>query len=131
MRLLDVGCGWGSLTLFAAREYGVDVTGVTLSAQQRDHVAARIDVDGLGDRARVRLDDYRDVTDGPYDAIATIEMGEHVGDAQYPAFAAGPTACSSHAAAYWYSRCPGADGARRRRVHRALHRPGHAHATGG
>jgi cyclopropane-fatty-acyl-phospholipid synthase len=89
MRLLDVGCGWGSLTVYAAREYGVHVTGVTLAAAQRDHVAARIAAADLGDRARVLLLDYRDIADGPYDAIATIEMGEHVGDARYPAFAAG------------------------------------------
>ena len=89
MRMLDVGCGWGSLTVFAAREYGVHVTGVTLAAAQRDYVAARIDAAGLNGRAEVKLLDYRDATDGPYDAISTIEMGEHVGDAQYPGFAAG------------------------------------------
>jgi cyclopropane-fatty-acyl-phospholipid synthase len=89
MRMLDVGCGWGSLTVFAAREYGVQVTGVTLAARQRDYVAKRIAAAGLSDRAQVKLLDYRDATDGPYDAIATIEMGEHVGDAQYPGFAAG------------------------------------------
>ncbi|GAA3292345.1 class I SAM-dependent methyltransferase [Dactylosporangium vinaceum] len=88
MRMLDVGCGWGSLSIHAARHYGADVTGVTLSARQRDFAAARVAELGLQDRARVRLQDYRDVTDGPYDAIATVEMGEHVGDAQYPAFAA-------------------------------------------
>ncbi|WP_433041177.1 class I SAM-dependent methyltransferase [Dactylosporangium sp. CS-033363] len=88
MRMLDVGCGWGSLTVHAARHYGVDVTGVTLSAQQRDYAAARIAALGLGAQARIRLQDYRDVADGPYDAVATVEMGEHVGDAQYPAFAA-------------------------------------------
>ncbi|HEY1486393.1 MAG TPA: cyclopropane-fatty-acyl-phospholipid synthase family protein [Micromonosporaceae bacterium] len=88
-RLLDVGCGWGSLTTFAAAEYGAHVTGVTLAARQRDYVAARIERAGLGSRAQVRLQDYRDVLDGPYDAIATVEMGEHVGDAQYPGFAAG------------------------------------------
>jgi cyclopropane-fatty-acyl-phospholipid synthase len=89
MRMLDVGCGWGSLTVFAAREYGVHVTGVTLAAEQRDYVADRIERAGLGDRAEVKLLDYRDATGGPYDAISTVEMGEHVGDAQYPAFAAG------------------------------------------
>jgi cyclopropane-fatty-acyl-phospholipid synthase len=88
MRLLDVGCGWGSLTTFAAQEYGVDVTAVTLAAAQRDFVADRIAREGLSDRARVLLLDYRDVSDGPYDAIGCVEMGEHVGSEQYPAFAA-------------------------------------------
>ncbi|WP_410809711.1 class I SAM-dependent methyltransferase [Micromonospora sp. 067-2] len=89
MRMLDVGCGWGSLTIHAARHHGVHVTGVTLSAQQRDFATARIAELGLADRAEIRLQDYRDVADGPYDAIATVEMGEHVGDGQYPVFAAG------------------------------------------
>ncbi|GAA2476146.1 SAM-dependent methyltransferase [Winogradskya humida] len=84
MRLLDIGCGWGALALHAARNYGVRVTGVTLSAQQREFVLERV-----GDLpVEIRLQDYRDVTDGPYDAISTIEMGEHVGEDQYPVFAA-------------------------------------------
>ncbi len=83
MRLLDIGCGWGALALHAAREYGVRVTGVTLSAQQREFVIERV-----GDRpVEIRLQDYRDVHDGPYDAISTIEMGEHVGEEQYLVFA--------------------------------------------
>jgi cyclopropane-fatty-acyl-phospholipid synthase len=89
MRMLDVGCGWGSLTVHAAKHFGVRVTGVTLSAQQRAYATARIAADGLADLAEVRLQDYRDVIDGPYDAIATVEMGEHVGADRYPAFAAG------------------------------------------
>ncbi|WP_412539515.1 cyclopropane-fatty-acyl-phospholipid synthase family protein [Longispora sp. K20-0274] len=88
MRLLDVGCGWGSLTVHAAHHYGVHVTGVTLSAEQRAHVQARVDALGLGGRVDVRLRDYRDVRDGPYDAVATVEMGEHVGARGYPAFTA-------------------------------------------
>lgn len=86
MRLLDVGCGWGSLLLYAAANHGVRATGVTLSRQQHDHVRARIAAAGLADRVTVELRDYRDVADGPYDAISTVEMGEHVGDDQYPAF---------------------------------------------
>jgi cyclopropane-fatty-acyl-phospholipid synthase len=85
VRLLDVGCGWGSLTAHAAEHYGAHVTGVTLARRQHDFTSARIE--GLPS-ARVELRDYRDVEDGPYDAIACVEMGEHVGDAQYPAFAA-------------------------------------------
>ncbi len=61
MRLLDVGCGWGSLILHAAEHYGVHATGVTLSAQQRDLIAKRIADRGLADRVEVRLQDYREL----------------------------------------------------------------------
>jgi cyclopropane fatty-acyl-phospholipid synthase-like methyltransferase/DUF1365 family protein len=89
MRLLDVGCGWGSLVLHAAEHYGVTATGVTLSAQQRDFVAKRIADRGLTDRIEVRLQDYRELieTDGQFDAVSSIEMGEHVGEEQYPHYA--------------------------------------------
>ena len=85
MRLLDVGCGWGSLILHAAERYGVHATGITLSAQQRDLVAKRIAERGLADRVEVRLQDYRDLA-GSFDAVASIEMGEHVGEQNYPAY---------------------------------------------
>ncbi len=88
MRLLDVGCGWGSLVRHAASRFGVSVTGVTLSASQAQFARQRIESAGLADRAEVRLADYRDIADGPYDAISVIEMGEHVGAAGYPRFAA-------------------------------------------
>ncbi|MEV6962714.1 cyclopropane-fatty-acyl-phospholipid synthase family protein [Streptomyces sp. NPDC051207] len=88
MRLLDIGCGWGSLSLYAARKHGVKVTAVTLSRQQRDFVTARAEKEGLADAVEVQLRHYRDIDEGGYDAVATIEMGEHVGDAEYPAFAA-------------------------------------------
>ncbi|MEU8076044.1 cyclopropane-fatty-acyl-phospholipid synthase family protein [Catellatospora citrea] len=88
MRMLDVGCGWGSLSLYAAAEHGARVVAVTLSAQQHDHVAGLVAQRGLGDRVQVRLCDYRDVSDGPYEAVATVEMGEHVGRDGYPRFAA-------------------------------------------
>jgi cyclopropane-fatty-acyl-phospholipid synthase len=84
--LLDVGCGWGSLTLHAARHAGARVLGVTLSEEQRRFVQARIDDLGLGDVAEVRVCDYRDVT-GQYDAVASVEMGEHVGEDNYPTYA--------------------------------------------
>jgi cyclopropane-fatty-acyl-phospholipid synthase len=86
--LLDMGCGWGSLTIHAARAR-VRVTGVTLSREQGGYVRRR--ARGLGlteDRVQVRIQDYRDPLDGPYDAIASVEMGEHVGAARYPAFCA-------------------------------------------
>ena len=85
--LLDMGCGWGSLTLHAARARA-QVTGVTLSREQGGYVRQRARGLGLGDRAEVRIQDYRDPLDGPYDAIASVEMGEHVGAARYPAFCA-------------------------------------------
>jgi cyclopropane-fatty-acyl-phospholipid synthase len=84
-RLLDLGCGWGSLTVHAAREYRAEVTGVTLSAGQGAHADRRLRAAGLDDRARVRVLHYRDVA-GTYDAVASIEMGEHVGDERYPRF---------------------------------------------
>jgi len=88
MRLLDVGCGWGSLILHAAERYGVHATGITLSAQQRDFVAKRIADRGLADRVDVRLQDYRELADETFDAVSSIEMGEHVGEDHYPAYAA-------------------------------------------
>ena len=88
MRLLDVGCGWGSLILHAAANYGVHATGVTLAAQQREFVEQRIAERGLGDRVEVRLQDYREIPDDAFDAIGTIEMGEHVGLGNYPTYAA-------------------------------------------
>ena len=87
MRLLDVGCGWGSLSLYAARQRGTRVTAITLSEQQRLFVAGRIATLDLGDLVDVRLQDYRDVDSGPYDAVTAVEMGEHVGQEHYGDFA--------------------------------------------
>jgi cyclopropane-fatty-acyl-phospholipid synthase len=80
MRLLDVGCGWGSMLLHAAREYGVTGVGITLSSEQADLARKRISEAGLSDRVEVRLQDYREVSDGPFDAISSIGMAEHVGE---------------------------------------------------
>lgn len=82
-RLLDVGCGWGSMALHAAREYGVHVIGVTLSREQANYARKRIADAGLTDRIEIRVQDYRDVRDGPYDAISSIGMAEHVGATRY------------------------------------------------
>jgi cyclopropane-fatty-acyl-phospholipid synthase len=82
MRLLDVGCGWGSMLLHAGREHGVRGVGVTLSQEQEDLAIKRIAEAGLTDRLEVRLQDYRDVLDGPFDAISSIGMFEHVGRAR-------------------------------------------------
>jgi len=86
-RLLDMGCGWGSLTIHAAREHRVQVTGVTLSGEQGGYVRQRVRGLGLA-RAEVRIQDYRDPLDDRYDAVASVEMGEHVGAAHYPRFCA-------------------------------------------
>ncbi|MEU9003719.1 cyclopropane-fatty-acyl-phospholipid synthase family protein [Streptomyces sp. NPDC048551] len=86
-RLLDVGCGWGSMVLHAAREYGVRATGVTLSREQAAYARKRIAEEGLTDRIEIRVQDYRDVKDGPYDAISSIGMAEHVGSARYREYA--------------------------------------------
>ncbi|MDT9696686.1 cyclopropane-fatty-acyl-phospholipid synthase family protein [Streptomyces sp. P17] len=87
MRLLDVGCGWGSMAIHAAREYGVSVVGITLSQEQAAYARKRAADEGLTDRIEIRVQDYRDVADGPYDAIASIGMAEHVGAERYLEYA--------------------------------------------
>ncbi|MEU9154001.1 cyclopropane-fatty-acyl-phospholipid synthase family protein [Streptomyces sp. NPDC048417] len=82
-RLLDVGCGWGSMAIHAAREHGVSVVGVTLSQEQAAYARKRVADEGLTDRVEIRVQDYRDVRDGPYDAISSIGMAEHVGAEKY------------------------------------------------
>jgi cyclopropane-fatty-acyl-phospholipid synthase len=86
MTLLDVGCGWGSLSLHAAEHFGARVTGLTIAAEQKRFVDERIRERGLGDLVTVELCDYRDAA-GQYDAVASIEMGEHVGRDNYPTYA--------------------------------------------
>ena len=81
-RLLDVGCGWGSMLLHAAGDHGTRAVGVTLSSEQADLARARIKDAGLDAQVEVRLQDYRDIGDGPYDAISSIGMFEHVGQAR-------------------------------------------------
>ncbi|GGW34916.1 SAM-dependent methyltransferase [Streptomyces xantholiticus] len=87
-RLLDIGCGWGSLTLHAAQHHKAQVTAVTLAGEQAEYVREQVRVRRLGHLVDVQLCDYRDIEGGSYEAVSTIEMGEHVGDAEYPAFAA-------------------------------------------
>lgn len=86
-RLLDVGCGWGSMAIHAAREYGVGVVGVTLSQEQAAYARKRVAEEGLTDRVEIRVQDYRDVRDGPFDAISSIGMAEHVGSERYLEYA--------------------------------------------
>lgn len=76
--LLDIGCGWGSLAIHAAREHGVRAVGITLSPAQVDEARRRVRESGLEDRVEIRLADYRD-DNGVYDAVGSIGMVEHVG----------------------------------------------------
>jgi cyclopropane-fatty-acyl-phospholipid synthase len=78
-RLLDVGCGWGSLLLHAAQHYGVSGVGITLSPRQVEYAQDRARALGLSSRAEFRLADYRDPSSEQYDAIASVGMIEHVG----------------------------------------------------
>jgi cyclopropane-fatty-acyl-phospholipid synthase len=81
-RLLDLGCGWGSLVIHAAARYGVQATGVTLSEAQAELARERVREHGLSDRIEIRVADYRELTGGPFDKIASVGMYEHVGQAQ-------------------------------------------------
>ncbi|HET9821571.1 MAG TPA: cyclopropane-fatty-acyl-phospholipid synthase family protein [Burkholderiaceae bacterium] len=84
-RLLEIGCGWGALAEEAARS-GMHVTGVTLSTEQLDWARARLAAADLRERTELRLQDYRDLRDEPFDAIASIEMFEAVGREYWPDF---------------------------------------------
>jgi cyclopropane-fatty-acyl-phospholipid synthase len=88
MRVLDVGCGWGTFALHAARTYGVQVVGVTLSHEQAAYAKKRMAQEGVADLVEIRVQDYRDIPDGPFDAISSIGMAEHVGDEMLPIYAA-------------------------------------------
>ena len=85
-RLLDVGCGWGSMAIHAARHHDVDVVAVTISDEQAAEARRRVENAGLGDRVEIRIQDYREVGDGPYDAISSIGMAEHVGLKNLPKY---------------------------------------------
>jgi cyclopropane-fatty-acyl-phospholipid synthase len=85
-RLLDVGCGWGGMVLHAVKNYGVTAVGVTLSKQQAEYAQRAIADAGLGDKAQVRFQDYRDVPESNFDAISSIGLTEHIGLANYPSY---------------------------------------------
>lgn len=87
MRFLDIGCGWGSLSLRAAEKFGARVVGVTISAEQKAFIDARVAERGLTDQVEIRVQDYRAIPDDPFDAVASVEMGEHVGQRNYPVYA--------------------------------------------
>jgi len=78
-RLLDVGCGWGSMAIHAATRHDVDVVGITISEEQAAYARRRVTDAGLERRVEIRIQDYREVDDGPFDAISSIGMSEHVG----------------------------------------------------
>jgi cyclopropane-fatty-acyl-phospholipid synthase len=82
MRLLDVGCGWGGMVIHAANRYGVRAVGITLSHEQAELASKRVAEAGCAERVEIRLQDYRDVADGPFDMISSIGMFEHVGMTQ-------------------------------------------------
>jgi len=82
MRLLDIGCGWGSMALHAAAQHGAEVVGVTISAEQAAAARERVVEAGLSDRVEIRLQDYRDLSGESFDAISSIGMFEHVGSAR-------------------------------------------------
>ena len=78
-RVLEIGCGWGGLAEMGAREFDAKITGVTLSTEQLEYANARMSVIGQATHADLRLQDYRDIKDQPFDAICSIEMVEAVG----------------------------------------------------
>ena len=86
-RVLDVGCGWGSFAIHAAVNHGVSVVGITLSEPQAALARERAEERGLGDRVDIRVADYREPADEPFDALASIGMVEHVGSAQIDLYA--------------------------------------------
>ena len=88
MRVLDVGCGWGSFAAHVAARHGVTVVGVTLSREQAAYAERAAADAGVGEQVEIRVQDYRDVGDGPYDAIASIGMAEHVGESMLPSYSA-------------------------------------------
>jgi cyclopropane-fatty-acyl-phospholipid synthase len=83
-RLLEIGCGWGAVAELAAGEFGAQVTGITLSSEQLAEARARNA--GFGAQVDLRLQDYRDLNDAPFDAVVSIEMFEAVGRAWWPTY---------------------------------------------
>lgn len=92
-RVLEIGCGWGGLAEIAASEHAAHVTGVTLSTEQLQWARERMAKAGLADRADLRLQDYRDIRDEPFDAIVSIEMFEAVGREYWPSYFATLNRC--------------------------------------
>jgi cyclopropane-fatty-acyl-phospholipid synthase len=85
-RLLDVGCGWGSMAIHAARHYGAHVVGVSISAEQVELARRRVEAAGVSDLVEIRLQDYRDLGGERFDVISSIGMFEHVGAKRMPEY---------------------------------------------
>lgn len=85
-RVLEIGCGWGALAEKATTEFDASVVGVTLSTEQLAFAKQRLQAIGRQDRADLRLQDYRDIPDAPFDAICSIEMVEAVGRSYWPTY---------------------------------------------
>ena len=85
-RVLEIGCGWGALAEMATTEFGASLTGVTLSTEQLAFAQKRMAAHGVENKADLRLQDYRDIDDGPYDAVCSIEMVEAVGREYWPTY---------------------------------------------
>ncbi len=85
-RLLDIGCGWGTLVAHSAKHYGTDSTGITIAQAGADYANAQIDRWGVKDRARVNRMDYRSIPADKYDKISCLEMAEHVGVKNFTKF---------------------------------------------
>jgi cyclopropane-fatty-acyl-phospholipid synthase len=116
MRILDVGCGWGGMVMHAAERYGVSAVGITLSANQAELATKRVADAGLTSKVEIRRADYRDVHDGPYDAISSIGMFEHVGMSRlgtYLSVTEGLLAPSGRLLNHGISRPPGPPALRR------------------
>jgi len=98
-RLLDIGCGWGGLIMYAAAHYGVEAVGITLSVPQAELAQHRLRESGLNDRCRVEVSDYRDIEhDQQYDKVVSVGMFEHVGEALLPEYFSELGTCCGHAA---------------------------------
>jgi cyclopropane-fatty-acyl-phospholipid synthase len=85
-RVLEIGCGWGALAEKATQDFGAHLTGVTLSTEQLAWAKNRLSALGLADKADLRLQDYRDINEAPFDAICSIEMLEAVGQDYWPTY---------------------------------------------
>jgi len=86
-QLLDIGCGWGALAIWAARHYGVQVHGITLSEQQYHYTKERVLSEGLSEQVSIELRDYRDLSEEDrYDRVVSVGMFEHIGVANFPLY---------------------------------------------
>jgi cyclopropane-fatty-acyl-phospholipid synthase len=95
-RVLDIGCGWGTLALHMASEHDVRATGITLSAEQQSLCRSRTEENGLGGRVDVRLQDYRDLGGEKFDRVVSVGMIEHVGESYLDTYMMKVAGCLDH-----------------------------------